>query len=79
MSIQDWNWMDNKGEMEIFVLLKGYEYEGYGSNVEVFKTLEEAQARKQLYIDDEMKDEYNPNISYSYGYDLLKIVKRKIK
>ena len=33
--------------MEVFVLLKGYDYEGFGSNVEVFSTLEAAEARKQ--------------------------------
>ena len=33
--------------MEVFVLLKGYDFEGFGSNVEVFSTREAAEARKQ--------------------------------
>ena len=37
--------------MEVFVLLKGYDYEGFGSDVEVFSTLEAAEARKQSYRD----------------------------
>jgi hypothetical protein len=66
--------------MEVFVLLKGYNYEGYGSDVEVFSTREAAEARKQGYSDGNgIVDNQNPNITYDYGYDLLKIVKRKIK
>ena len=37
--------------MDVFVLLKGYDFEGYGSNVEVFSTREAAEARKQQYRD----------------------------
>ena len=37
--------------MEVFVLLKGYDFEGYGSNIEVFSTREAAEARKQAYRD----------------------------
>ena len=65
--------------MEVFVLLKGYDYEGYGSNVEVFSTREAAEARRQEYMNDEIQDKNEPNISYGYDYDLLKVVKRTIK
>ena len=65
--------------MEVFVLLKGYDFEGYGSNVEVFSTREAAEARKQAYRDGEIQDEGMNNIQYDYDYDLLKIVKRTIK
>jgi hypothetical protein len=64
--------------MEVFVLLKGYDFEGFGSNVEVFSTLEAAEARKQAYSDGEIKGEGMNNIMYDYDYDLLKIVKRKV-
>jgi len=64
--------------MEVFVLLKGYDFEGYGSNVEVFSTLEAAEARKQAYRKGEMQDKSQPNVWYDYNYDLLKIVKRKL-
>jgi hypothetical protein len=64
--------------MEVFVLLKGYDYEGFGSNVEVFSTREAAEARKQAYSDGEIKGEGMNNIMYDYDYDLLKIVKRKV-
>jgi hypothetical protein len=37
--------------MEVFVLLKGYDYEGFGSDVEVFSTREAAETRKQAYSD----------------------------
>ncbi len=63
--------------MEVFVLLKGYDYEGFGSNVEVFSTREEAETRKQAYIDGEQ--DCQDDILFDYGYDLLKIVKRIIK
>ena len=65
--------------MEVFVLLKGYDYEGYGSNVEVFSTREAAEARRQEYMNDEIQDKNEPNISYGYDYDILKVVKRTIK
>ena len=65
--------------MEVFVLLKGYDYEGFGSNVEVFSTREAAEARKQQYIDGSIQSEVDPHVGYDYGYDLLKIVKRTIK
>ena len=65
--------------MEVFVLLKGYDFEGFGSNVEVFSTLEAAEAKKQKYIDGEITAFNEPNVTFDYGYDLIKIVKRKIK
>ena len=65
--------------MEVFVLLKGYDYEGYGSNVEVFSTREAAEARKQAYQDGEIQGEGMNNIMYDYDYDSLKIVKRKVE
>ena len=64
--------------MEVFVLLKGYDYEGFGSNVEVFSTLEAAEARKQAYSDGEIKGDGAGDTLFDYDYDLLKIVKRKI-
>ena len=64
--------------MEVFVLLKGYDYEGYGSNIEVFSTREEAEARKQAYRDGVIQYEGTNNIQYDYDYDLLKIVKRTV-
>ena len=64
--------------MEVFVLLKGYDFEGYGSNVEVFSTREAAEARKQAYRDREVVDSNDPNIMYDYDYDLLRVVKRKV-
>jgi hypothetical protein len=64
--------------MEVFVLLKGYDYEGFGSNIEVFSTREAAEARKQAYRDGEIQGEGMNNIMYDYDYDLLKIVKRKV-
>ena len=64
--------------MEVFVLLKGYDYEGYGSNVDVFLTREEAEAKKQAYIDGTVQYEGANNIQYDYDYDLLKIVKRTV-
>jgi hypothetical protein len=64
--------------MEVFVLLKGYDFEGYGSNIEVFSTREAAEARKQAYRNREVVDNNDPNIVYDYDYDLLKIVKRKV-
>ena len=64
--------------MEVFVLLKGYDYEGFGSDVEVFSTRKAAEARKQAYRDGNgIVDNHNPNITYDYGYDILKIVKHK--
>ena len=65
--------------MEVFVLLKGYDFEGFGSNVEVFSTLEAAEAKKQKYIDGEITAFNEPNVTFDYGYDLIKIVKRKVK
>jgi hypothetical protein len=64
--------------MDVFVLLKGYDYEGFGSNVEVFSTREAAEARKQAYRDGEIKGEGIGDILFDYDYDLLKIVKRKV-
>lgn len=64
--------------MEVFVLLKGYDYEGYGSNVDVFLTREEAEAKKQAYRDGTIQYEGANNIQYDYDYDLLKIVKRTV-
>ena len=65
--------------MEVFVLLKGYDYEGFGSDVEVFSTREAAEARKQAYSDGKIKLEGMDDILFDYDYDLLKIVKRTIK
>ena len=64
--------------MEVFVLLKGYDYEGFGSDVEVFSTREAAEARKQAYSDGEVKLKGQDDILFDYDYDLLKVVKRKI-
>ena len=64
--------------MEVFVLLKGYDFEGYGSNVEVFSTREAAETRKQQYVDGVITAFDAPNIEFDYGYDLVKIVKRKV-
>jgi len=64
--------------MEVFVLLKGYNYEGYGSNVEVFSTREKAEARKQAYIDGEIKGEGQHDFLFDYGYDLLRVIKRTV-
>ncbi len=68
-----------KQVMEVFVLLKGYDYEGFGSDVEVFSTREAAEARKQAYSDGEIKLKGQDDILFDYDYDLLKIVKRTIK
>jgi len=65
--------------MEVFVLLKGYDYEGFGSNVEVFSTREAAEVRKQEYIEYHIQDENDNYVSYGYDYSLLTIVKRTIK
>ena len=65
--------------MEVFVLLKGYDFEGFGSNVEVFSTREVAEARKQAYRDGEIKGDGAGDTLFDYDYDLLKIVKRTIK
>ena len=65
--------------MEVFVLLKGYDYEGFGSNVEVFSTREAAEARKQQYVNGEIKIKGQDDFVFDYDYDLLKIVKRTIK
>ncbi len=64
--------------MEVFVLLKGYDFEGFGSNVEVFSTHEAAETRKQQYVDGVITAFDAPNIEFDYGYDLVKIVKRKV-
>ena len=65
--------------MEVFVLLKGYDYEGYGSNVEVFSTREAAEARKQAYRDGEIKGDGDGNTLFDYDYDLLRVVKREVR
>jgi hypothetical protein len=65
--------------MEVFVLLKGYNYEGYGSDVEVFSTREAAEARKQGYSDGTIQGAGPGDTQFDYGYDILKIVKRTIK
>ena len=65
--------------MEVFVLLKGYDFEGFGSNIEVFSTLEAAEAKKQTYLNGEITAFDEPNITFDYGYDILKIVKRKVE
>jgi hypothetical protein len=59
-------------------LLKGYDFEGFGSNVEVFSTLEAAEAKKQKYVNGEITAFNAPDITFDYGYDLIKIVKRKV-
>ena len=64
--------------MDVFVLLKGYDFEGYGSNVEVFSTREAAEARKQQYHDGVITAFDAPEIEFDYGYDNLKIVKRTV-
>ena len=64
--------------MVVYVLLKGYDYEGFGSNVEVFDSREKAEARKQAYLDGEIKGEGQNDILFDYDYDLLKIVKRVV-
>jgi hypothetical protein len=65
--------------MEVFVLLKGYDFEGFGSNVEVFSTREAAEARKQAYRDGTIQGAGLGDVQFDYGYDQLKIVKRTIK
>jgi hypothetical protein len=65
--------------MELFILLKGYDYEGYGHDVEVFATREEAETRKQSYQDGTIKGAGPGDTQFDYGYDLLKIVKRTVK
>ena len=64
--------------MEVFVLLKGYDFEGYGSNVEVFDSREKAEARKRDYIEGNIKGDGKGNILFDYDYDLLKVVKRVV-
>jgi hypothetical protein len=65
--------------MEVFVLLKGYDYEGYGSDVEVFSTLEEAEERKYQHMNGGITGSYgHDNVVIDYGYDMIKIVKRTI-
>ena len=64
--------------MEVYVLLKGYDYEGFGSNVEVFDSREKAEARKQAYVDGVVQYEGVNNIQYDYNYDQVKIVKRVV-
>ena len=64
--------------MEVFVLLKGYDYEGFGSDVELFLTREAAEARKQAYSDGTIQGSGMGDVQFDYGYDLLKVVKRKI-
>ena len=65
--------------MEIFILLKGYDYEGFGSDVEVFATREAAEARKQAYRDGTIQGAGPGDTQFDYGYDQLKIVKRTVK
>ena len=50
--------------MEVFVLLKGYDFEGFGSNVEVFSTREAAETRKQQYVDGVITAFDAPDILY---------------
>ena len=64
--------------MDVFILLKGYDFEGFGSNVEVFSTREAAEARKQQYRDGVIKGEGQGDILFDYDYDLLRVVKRKV-
>ena len=65
--------------MEVFVLLKGYDYEGYGSDVEVFATREEAEERKRQHMNGGITGSYgHDNVVIDYGYDMIKIVKRTI-
>jgi len=64
--------------MEVYVLLKGYDYEGFGSNVEVFDSREKAETRKQAYVDGVIQYGGANNIQYDYDYDLLKIVKKVV-
>jgi hypothetical protein len=64
--------------MEVFVLLKGYDYEGFGSDVEVFSTREAAEARKQAYSNGTIQGAGPADVQFDYGYDLLKVVKRTI-
>lgn len=65
--------------MEVFVLLKGYDYEGYGSDVEVFRTLEEAEEKKHQHMNGGITGSYgHDNVVIDYGYDMIKIVKRTI-
>ncbi len=64
--------------MEVYVLLKGYDYEGFGKNVEVFDSREKAEARKQAYLDGVIQYEGMNNIQYDYGYDLIEIVKKVV-
>jgi hypothetical protein len=65
--------------MEVFVLLKGYDYEGYGSDVEVLSTLEEAEERKYQHMNGGITGSYgHDNVVIDYGYDMIKIVKRTI-
>ena len=64
--------------MDVFVLLKGYDFEGFGSNIEVFSTRKAAEARKQQYQDGVITAFDAPEIEFDYGYDILKIVKRKV-
>ena len=64
--------------MEVYILLKGYDYEGFGKNVEVFDSREKAEARKQAYLDGVIQYEGMNNIQYDYGYDLIEIVKRVV-
>ncbi len=64
--------------MDVFVLLKGYDFEGFGSNVEVFDSREKAEARKQAYLDGEIKGDGKGDIVFDYDYDVIKIVKRKV-
>ena len=64
--------------MEVYVLLKGYDYEGFGSNVEVFDSREKAEARKQAYLDGGVKGQGQDDFVFDYDYDLLKIVKKVV-
>ena len=64
--------------MEVFVLLKGYDFEGWCSNVEVFDSIEKAEARKKEHIEGKDLDLTDPHMKWHSEYDSYKIVKKKI-
>ena len=63
--------------MVVYVLLKGYDYEGFGSNVEVFDSREKAEARKEQYKAGTIKGAFG-DAEFAYDYDSLKVVKRVV-
>lgn len=63
--------------MEVYILLKGYDFEGWCSNVEVFDSREKAEARKQEHMDG-IVDMSDPHLKFDLGYDWYKIVKKVI-